>query len=77
MKADDIATKTAKTVKVTAVVAVMSMFCEKDAICKMLSPGMRSFLANRQKVPISQRNISANQETFLKNRQEKSGYRIN
>jgi hypothetical protein len=76
MKADEIAIKTAKTGEVTAVVAVMSMFCEKDAICKTLSPGMRSFLANRQKVPISQRNISANQETFLR-KQEKSSYQRN
>jgi hypothetical protein len=76
MKADEIAIETAKTGEVTAMVAVMSMFCEKDAIFKMLSPGMRSFLANRQKVPISQRNISANQETFLR-KQEKSGYQRN
>jgi hypothetical protein len=57
MRADEIAIETAETSKVTAVVAVMSIYCKKDAICGTLIPRTRSFLAKRWKVPISQRKI--------------------
>jgi hypothetical protein len=56
-RADEITIETAKTSKVTAVVAVMSIFCKKDSICLALIPGMRSFLTKRHSVAISQRKI--------------------
>ncbi len=59
LKADEIAIKTAKTSKVTAVVVVMSIFSKKDASCRALIAEMRSLLAKRQKVPISRRKIPA------------------
>jgi hypothetical protein len=65
MRADEIAIKIAKTSKVTAVVAVMSIFNKKDAIYGALNQGMRGRLANRRKVPISWRKIPADQETCL------------
>jgi hypothetical protein len=37
MRADEIAIKPAKTGKVTAVVALMSIFSKKDAICRTLN----------------------------------------
>ncbi len=53
MKADEIASKTAKTGKVTAVlVAVMSIFKKKDANCGALISEMRGLLAKRGKEPI-------------------------
>jgi hypothetical protein len=58
--------KTAKTGKVTAVVTVMSIFSKKRCGCGRLKQGMRSLLAKRLKVPISQRKIPADQETFLR-----------
>ncbi len=73
MRANEIAIKTAKTGKVTAVVAVMSIFSENKAICGALLAEMRSLLAKRQKEPIFGRKIPADQETFLRN-QEKAGY---
>jgi hypothetical protein len=73
-KADEIANKTAKTGKVTAVVAVMSIFKKKDANCGALVSEMRGLLAKRRKEPIFWRKIPADQEAFLKN-QEKAGYR--
>jgi hypothetical protein len=45
MRADEIAIKTAKTSKVTALVAVMSVFSKKDASCGALIAEMRSLLA--------------------------------
>jgi hypothetical protein len=58
-KADQIAIKTAKTGKVTAVVVVMSIFSEKDANCGALILEMGSLLAIRQKEPIFWRKIPA------------------
>jgi hypothetical protein len=51
--------KTAKTDKVTVVVAVISIFRKKDAIHGVLIPGMRSLLAKRWIVPISRWKIPA------------------
>jgi hypothetical protein len=65
IRANKFVIKTAKISKVTAVVAVMSIYCKKDAIHKALIPGMRSLLAKRQKVPISWSKIPADRETFL------------
>jgi hypothetical protein len=42
-RADEIAIKTAETGKVTAVVAMMSIFSKKDVICGALIPGMEAF----------------------------------
>jgi hypothetical protein len=64
-RADEIAIETTKTSRVTAVAAVMSIYCKKDAICGVLIPGMKSFLVKSWKVPISRRKIPADQETFL------------
>ncbi len=52
MKADEIAKETAETGKVTAVVAVMSIFKKKNANCRALVSGMRGPLAKRRKEPI-------------------------
>jgi hypothetical protein len=68
--------ETAKTGKVTAVVTVISIFGKKDANCGAIISEMRSLLAKRQKEPIFQRKIPADQEAFLKN-QEKAGYQRN
>jgi hypothetical protein len=57
MKADEIASKTAKTGKVTAVVAVMSIFKKKDVNCGALILEMRGLLAKRGKEPIFRRKI--------------------
>jgi hypothetical protein len=51
MRADDIVIKTAKTGKVIAGVAVISIYCKKDEFCGALITQMRSLLAQRQKVP--------------------------
>jgi hypothetical protein len=59
MKADEIASKTAKTRKVTAVVAITSIFKKKDANCGSLISEMRGLLAKRQKEPIFWRKIPA------------------
>jgi hypothetical protein len=59
MKADEIAIKTAKTGKVTAVVVVMSIFSKKDASCGALMSEMRSLPAKRQKEQIFRRKIPA------------------
>ncbi len=67
MKADEIATETAKTGKVTVVVRVMSILVEKDANCRALISEMRSLLAKRQKEPIFWRKVPADQEALLKN----------
>jgi hypothetical protein len=75
-RADEIADKTAKTGKVTAVVAVMSMFSEKNASCGVLITKMRSLLAKRRKKPIFWRKIPLDREAFLRN-QEKAGYQRN
>jgi hypothetical protein len=59
-RADEIASETAKTGKVTAVVAVMSIFSRKR--CELrgaLISEMRGLLAKRQKEPIFQRKIPA------------------
>jgi hypothetical protein len=68
-KADEITTKTAKTGKVTAVVALIFLV-KKDASCRALITEMRSLLAKRQKEPIFQRKIPADQGAFLKNQKE-------
>jgi hypothetical protein len=57
MKDDEIASKTAKTGKVTVVVAVMSIFKKKDANCGALISEMRGLLAKRRKEPIFRRKI--------------------
>jgi hypothetical protein len=75
-KADEIAKETAETGKVTAVVAVMSIFKRKDANYGALVSEMRGLLAKRQKEPIFCRKIPADHKTFLKN-QEKVRYRRN
>jgi hypothetical protein len=59
-KADEIATETAKTRKVTGVVMVMSILREKDANCGTLILEMRSLLTKRRKEPIFWRKIPAN-----------------
>jgi hypothetical protein len=74
--ADEIASKTAETSNVTAVVMVMSIFSRKYANCGALISEMRSLLTKRRKEPIFQRNISTDQEALLKN-QEKVRYQIN
>jgi hypothetical protein len=76
MKADEIASKTAKTGKVTAIVAVMSNLRKKDMNCGALILEMRGLFAKRQKEPIFRRKIPVDQEAFLKN-QEKAGYQKN
>jgi len=55
IRANKIEVETAKTGRVTAVVARMSIFC--DAIHGALIPEMRRFLTNRQKMLISWRKI--------------------
>jgi hypothetical protein len=75
-RADEIAIKTAKTGKVTAVVAVMSISSKKNASCRVLIAEMRSLLAKGRKEPIFRRKIPADKETFLRN-QEKAGYQRN
>jgi hypothetical protein len=72
-KADQIASKTAKTGQVNAVVGAMSILRKKDANCGALILEMRGLLAKRRKEPIFRRKIPTDQEAFLKN-QEKSGY---
>jgi hypothetical protein len=67
MKADEIASETVKTRKVTAVVAVMSIFKKKNANCGALISEMRGLLAKRQKEPIFRRKIPTDREAFLKN----------
>ena len=76
MKADEMAQETAKTKKVTTVVAVMSIFKRKNANCGALFSEMRGLLAKERKEPIFRRKIPADRETFLKN-QEKVGYQRN
>jgi hypothetical protein len=49
-KADEIAKETAKTGKVTAVVAVMSVFKRKNANCGALFSEMRGLLAKELKL---------------------------
>ncbi len=66
-KADEIAKETAETGKVTAVVAVMSIFKKKNANCGALVSGMRGLLAKERKEPIICRKIPADCKTFLKN----------
>jgi hypothetical protein len=75
-KADEIVSETAKTGKVTAVVAVMSILKRKDANFGALILVIRSLLAKRQKELNLRRKIPADPETFLKNR-EKAGYQRN
>ncbi len=67
MKADEIASKAAKTGKVTAVVAVMSILRKRDANRGALISEMRGLLSKRQKEPIFWRKIPADREAFLKN----------
>jgi hypothetical protein len=70
-RADKIANETAKTGKVAAMVAVMSIFVERNASRAELILEMRSLLASRKKVLSFSRKISANQETFLR---KKAGF---
>jgi hypothetical protein len=56
-KADKIASETAKSGKVTSVVAVMSIFKKKICKCGALVSKMRGLLTKRQKEPIFQRKI--------------------
>ncbi len=58
-KADEIASKTTKTGKVTALVTVMSIFLKKDANCGALVLEMRGLLVKRRKEPIFWRKIPA------------------
>ncbi len=76
MKADEIAKETAKTGKVTAVVAVMSIFKKKSANCRALFSKWRGLLAKERKEPIFCRKFPADPKTFLK-KQEKVGYQRN
>ena len=75
-KADEIALETAKTGKVTAVVAVMSIFKRKK--CKLRSTSLGNERPTCQKAERANfcRKIPADCKTFLKN-QEKVGYQIN
>ena len=66
-KADEIVSKTAKTGKVTAVVAVMSIFKKKDANCRAIILEMRGLLAKKRKEPIFRRKSPADQKALLKN----------
>jgi hypothetical protein len=66
-KADEIAKETAKTGKVNAVVAVMSIFKKKSANCGALVLEMRGLLTKRWKEPIFCIKIPADHKTFLKN----------
>ncbi len=70
MKADEIALETAKTRKVTAVVAVMSIFKKKSANCEALFSEMRGLLAKERKEPIFRRKFPVNRETFLRKREK-------
>ncbi len=63
-KADEMAKETTETGKVTAVVAVMSIFKKKNANCRALVLGMRGLLAKRQKEPIFCRKIPADRKNF-------------
>jgi hypothetical protein len=76
MKADEITKETAETGKVTAVVAVMSIFKKKSANCEALFLEMRGLLAKERKEPIFCRKFPADRETFLKKR-EQVGYQRN
>jgi hypothetical protein len=66
MKADEIASETAKTGKVTVVVAVMSIFKKKDANCEALVSEMRGLLAKRQKELIFRRKYPWIEKPFSK-----------
>jgi hypothetical protein len=59
--------QTAKTGKVTAIVVVMSIFKEKNVICRALISERRDLLAKRRKKPIFWRKISVDRGAFLKN----------
>ncbi len=76
LRADEFVIETAKTGKVSAVVALMSIFSKKDAIHGAINPGMRNLLVKRRKVLISRRKFSTDQEAFLWKR-EKDGYQRN
>jgi hypothetical protein len=71
MRSNKTAIETAKAGKVTAaVVAVISVFVERNASCGAHILEMRSLLAKRGKAPIPWRKIPRNQESFLR-KQEK------
>jgi hypothetical protein len=76
IRANEIKIETTKTCKVTALVAVMSIYCKKDAVCGALTLGTRSFLTKKQIIPMSQRKITADQKTFLR-KKEKASYQRN
>jgi hypothetical protein len=75
-KADQIAIETAKTGKVTAVVAVVSIFSRKR--CELWNANFGNEKPSRQKAEraIFQREMPADQEALLKN-QEKARYQRN
>jgi hypothetical protein len=62
IRANEIEIETTKTCKVTVLVAVMSIYCKKDAVCGALILGTRSFLTKRQIIPISQKKVPAEQK---------------
>ncbi len=68
MRADEIATETAKPSKVNAIVAVMSIYCRKNAVCRVPILEMRSLLATKQKKRSFWRNFPTNQEDFFRKR---------
>jgi hypothetical protein len=70
MKADEIASETGKTGKVTVVVAVMSIFSRKR--CKLRSANLGNEKPSRQKAE----RANVDQEALHKNR-EKNGYQRN
>jgi hypothetical protein len=76
LKVDEIAKKPAETGKVTAVVAVMSIFKRKK--CELQSASLGNDRPSCQKAERANfcRKIPADCETFLKN-QEKAGYQRN
>jgi hypothetical protein len=75
-KADEIAKETAKTGKVTVVVAVMSIFKRKRCTLRSASLGNERPSCQKAERANFCRKIPADHETFLKN-QEKVGYQRN
>jgi hypothetical protein len=66
MKADQITIETAKTGKVTVIVAVISNFSRKRANCGVPILEMRSLLAKRRKEPIFRRKYPRIEKLFSK-----------
>jgi hypothetical protein len=76
MRANEIPIETAKTGKVTAVVAMMSIFSEKKCNLRSANRGNEKPSCQLAERAHFQRKIPTDQETFLKN-QEKAGYQRN